>query len=112
VVKAIRYNNPSLAPLTLPPAQMELFYAAYCALGELIASAEFQVIFKRHPGALFLVDNERVLDRRTAFSSAGNRHWQGCYADRDGLFSTFAGFERRLNPSCHSSSAAPWISGR
>jgi gamma-butyrobetaine dioxygenase len=88
LIKAIRYNNRSLAPLALPPEQIEPFYAAYRALGELIASAEFQVVFKLHPGDLFIVDNERVLHGRTAFSNTGNRHLQGCYADRDGLLST------------------------
>ena len=48
------------------------------------------VRFKLAPGEAFLVDNTRVLHARTGFSGAGSRWLQGCYADRDGLFSTLA----------------------
>jgi gamma-butyrobetaine dioxygenase len=33
-------------------------------------------------------DNTRILHARTAFTAAGERHLQGCYADLDGLEST------------------------
>lgn len=42
-------------------------------------------------GDLFLVDNLRVLHGRTAYApESGERHLQGCYADRDGLRSKLA----------------------
>jgi len=40
-----------------------------------------------------LLDNERVLHGR-AGESIGERHLQGCYADRDGLLSTLRVLER------------------
>ena len=42
-------------------------------------------------GDLFLVDNLRVLHGRTPYApESGERHLQGCYADRDGLRSMLA----------------------
>ena len=45
------------------------------------------------PGALLLLDNERVLHGR-AGQSVGARHLQGCYADRDGLLNTLKILEK------------------
>jgi gamma-butyrobetaine dioxygenase len=53
----------------------------------LLNNTDYQVCFKMNPGDLFIVDNQRVLHGRTGFPSAGARHLQGCYADRDGLYS-------------------------
>ena len=64
-VTAIRYNNRSLAPFTFAPELIEPYYDAYRTFGQLIASPEFQVIFKLKPGDLFIVDNERVLHGET-----------------------------------------------
>ena len=52
-------------------------------------------VFSNH-GAM-IVDNRRVLHGRKAFTSAGGRHLQGCYADRDGLLSTLAVLRHRLD---------------
>jgi len=44
---------------------------------------------------LFIVDNQRVLHGRTGYAaSGGERHLQGCYADRDGLRSKLAVLSR------------------
>ena len=51
---------------------------------------------KLGPGDLFIVDNRRVLHGRKGFTSAGGRHLQGCYADRDGLLSTRAVLQAEL----------------
>ncbi len=51
------------------------------------------MIFKLQPGDLFIVDNTRVLHARKAFSGSGKRWLQGCYADKDGLYSTLAAIE-------------------
>jgi alpha-ketoglutarate-dependent taurine dioxygenase len=48
----------------------------------------------RAPGDCLIFDNTRVLHARTAFSVAGGRHLQGCYADLDGLASTLAVLRR------------------
>jgi [2-(trimethylamino)ethyl]phosphonate dioxygenase len=95
-VTAIHYNSRSPAPFELDEELMEPFYAAYRAFVGLLASPELQIQFKLAPGDLFIVDNERVLHGRTGFSAAGQRHLQGCYADRDGLRSRLAVLRRAL----------------
>ena len=93
-VAAIHYNSRSPAPFELEEALVEPFYAAYRAFVGLLADPELQIQFKLAPGDLFIVDNERVLHGRTGFSAAGQRHLQGCYADRDGLRSRLAVLKR------------------
>jgi gamma-butyrobetaine dioxygenase len=66
------------------------WYEAYFTLLELLESPEAQVRFRLEPGDLVVLDNLRVLHARTAFAGGGDRHLQGCYADRDGLHSTIA----------------------
>ncbi|RKZ51330.1 MAG: hypothetical protein DRR16_05475 [Candidatus Parabeggiatoa sp. nov. 3] len=84
---AVRFNNYTIAPLDFEADLIEPFYEAYCTFGRMLNNPDFQVRFKLKPGDLYIVDNERVLHARTKFFSASNRHLQGCYADRDGLYS-------------------------
>jgi gamma-butyrobetaine dioxygenase len=93
-VAAIRFNNRSIAPFDFEADLMEPYYAAYRTFAAMLDNPEFQVCFKLESGGLFLVDNQRVLHGRTGFSSSGSRHLQGCYADRDGLYSRLAVLER------------------
>src|SRR3546814_13479139 len=89
--------NRSAAPVTdVPYAEMEAYYAAYRRLGEIIGAEEMAVSFKLEPGESFIVDNTRVLHARKAFSGAGSRWLQGCYAATDGLLSTLRVLEERL----------------
>jgi gamma-butyrobetaine dioxygenase len=67
---------------------MDLWYAAYRRLGEIIDDPEMEVTFRLEPGEAFVVDNTRVLHARKAYSGTGTRWLQGCYADKDGLRST------------------------
>ncbi len=91
---AIRFNNRSAAAFTgIPFDDMAEYYAAYRRFAELIESPAMQVTFKLQPGELFIVDNIRVLHARKAFSGSGKRWLQGCYADKDGLYSTLAAIE-------------------
>jgi gamma-butyrobetaine hydroxylase len=93
-VAAVHYNSRSPAPFELDEDWVEPFYAAYRAFVGRLNSAEFQIKFKLEPGDLFIVDNLRVLHGRSGFSAAGQRHLQGCYADRDGLRSRLAVLNR------------------
>ncbi len=86
---AIRFNNRSLATVTdIPFDKMDLWYAAYRRLGEIIDDPSMEVTFRLNPGEAFIVDNTRVLHARKAYSGTGKRWLQGCYADKDGLRST------------------------
>jgi gamma-butyrobetaine hydroxylase len=93
-VSAVHYNSRSPAPFDLDEDLVQPFYDAYRKFVGLLGSAELQIQFKLAPGDLFIVDNERVLHGRTGFSAAGQRHLQGCYADRDGLRSRLAVLNR------------------
>lgn len=90
----IRFNNRSLGTPRLPAEEIEPWYRAYRKLAAELEGPELRVTFKLAPGELFIVDNRRVLHGRTGFASAGDRHLQGCYADRDGLRSRAAVLRR------------------
>ena len=86
----IRFNNRSCAAITdVPFDKMEAYYAAYRRLGEIIDDAAMEVTFRLNPGEAFVVDNTRVLHARKGYSGEGARWLQGCYADMDGLRSTY-----------------------
>ncbi|MEM1200787.1 MAG: TauD/TfdA family dioxygenase [Pseudomonadota bacterium] len=88
---AVRFNSRSVAALTdVPFDKMELYYAAYRRMSEIIDEPKMEVSFRLNPGESFLVDNTRVLHARKAYSGTGTRWLQGCYADKDGLLSTLA----------------------
>ena len=90
-LQGIRFNNRSAAPFTdIPFEHMAHYYAAYRQLGEIIDNPASEVGFRLNPGDCFVIDNTRVLHARKAFSGAGTRWLQGCYADMDGLRSRLA----------------------
>ncbi len=87
---AVRFNNRSCAALTdVPFEKMQSYYAAYRRLGEIIDDTAMEVTFRLEPGEAFVVDNTRVLHARKGYSGEGTRWLQGCYADKDGLRSTY-----------------------
>ena len=90
----VRFNNRSAAAITdVPFEEMELYYAAYRRMGEIIDDPAMEVTFRLDPGESFLVDNTRVLHARKGYSGAGTRWLQGCYADKDALYSKLAVLE-------------------
>lgn len=98
VIKAIRFNNRSVAPLKeIPYDKMEEYYAAYRHLAEIIERESMSVSFQLTAGELFMVNNQRVLHGRTGYDSAGTRWLQGCYPDIDGLHSTIDVLRNELN---------------
>ncbi|WP_299284865.1 TauD/TfdA family dioxygenase [uncultured Tateyamaria sp.] len=87
---AVRFNNRSMAAVTdVPFDKMATYYAAYRCLGEIIDDEAMEVTFRLAPGEAFVVDNTRVLHARKGYSGEGTRWLQGCYADKDGLRSTY-----------------------
>lgn len=88
---AVRFNNRSTAAITdVPFERMAQYYAAYRRFAAIIDDPDMAVAFKLSPGESFVVDNTRILHSRTAYSGAGSRWLQGCYADKDGLLSKVA----------------------
>ena len=94
-VVAVHYNTRSVQPFRFPPELMGRYYDAYRRFGRMLEEPRYRIEFKLDPGDLFIVDNLRVLHGRTGFAaSGGERHLQGCYADRDGLRSRLAVLSR------------------
>jgi gamma-butyrobetaine hydroxylase len=93
-LQAVHYNTRSCAPFRLPEELVEPYYAAYQRFGRMLGDPRYRIQFKLEPGDLFIVDNLRVLHGRTCYSESGERHLQGCYADRDGLRSRLAVLSR------------------
>ena len=94
-VQSVHYNTRSAQPFRLPEDIVGEYYEAYQRFGRMLDSPEYRIQFKLAPGDLFIVDNLRVLHGRTGYAaSGGERHLQGCYADRDGLRSKLAVLSR------------------
>jgi gamma-butyrobetaine hydroxylase len=93
----VRFNNRSAAAITdVPFEDMDAYYAAYRRFAEIIDDTAMEVTFRLNPGESFIVDNTRVLHARKGYSGAGTRWLQGCYADKDGLYSTLAAMQSNL----------------
>jgi gamma-butyrobetaine hydroxylase len=90
----IRFNNRSMQPFYCPPEQMEAFYEAYCTFGNMLEDPTYKITFKLSSGDLMLFDNQRILHGRIGYQAGGERHLQGCYADKDSLLSRLAVLER------------------
>ena len=98
-VRAIHYNNRSIAPLRLTPDELQAFYLAYRQFALLLREPRFQVRMKLDDGDLVVFDNQRTLHGRTGFTSARfPRHLQGCYLTRDSVFSNLGLLRRQLQP--------------
>ncbi len=97
-LRTIRFNNRSAAAFTdIAFDDMESYYAAYRLFGDIINDSKNHIEFSMQPGDSFIVDNTRVLHARNAFrmrQGEGSRWLQGCYADRDSLFSKIAELTR------------------
>jgi gamma-butyrobetaine dioxygenase len=94
-VHAVHYNPRSTQPFRLPDDVVGRYYEAYQRFGRMLESPDYRIQFKLDAGDLFIVDNQRVLHGRTGYAaSGGERHLQGCYADRDGLRSRLAVLSR------------------
>jgi gamma-butyrobetaine dioxygenase len=96
-IAAVAYNNRSIQPLRLPPAECQSYYAAYRRFAELLHEPRFQLATRLEDGDLALFDNQRILHGRTGFASARHpRHLQGCYLTRDSVYSRTALLRQRL----------------
>ncbi|WP_300517446.1 TauD/TfdA family dioxygenase [Aliiroseovarius sp.] len=94
MLKAIRFNSRSWAPLTdVPFDRMETYYRAFRRLSDIIDDEAMEVTFKMEPGEAIIFDNTRVLHARKGYSGEGSRWLQGCYSDMDGVLSTLAALE-------------------
>lgn len=96
VIQSVRYNNRSAAPFDLPADIMPVFYDAFRLYARMLHRPELELGFKLKPGDLVIFDNQRILHGRKGFA-CGKRHLQGCYADKDSLYSLM----RKLEEASH-----------
>ena len=97
-VRAVRWNDRSIQPPSVPPQKVAEVYRALRQFAATLARPELHLHVKLEPGDCIVFDNTRILHARTAFEGgSGARHLQGCYADLDGLASTLAVLERRVD---------------
>jgi gamma-butyrobetaine dioxygenase len=92
-----RINTFLTAPITdLPHDQLKKALEARHHLMSLVKEDRFRVQFKLAPGEIVAFDNRRALHARTEFfPNTGNRMLEGCYLDRDDLYSALNMQERR-----------------
>ena len=94
-VDELRFNIAVMGVLNVPAERMLEVYRAHRRLAALIRDPGFELRYRFSAGDLVAFDNRRVLHGRTAFAAAsGPRHLQGCYVDRDVLFSRIRVLER------------------
>lgn len=97
-VRAIRWNDRSIQPPSVPPQNIAEIYRALRVFATILDRPELHLHVTLEPGDCIVFDNTRILHARTAFEGgSGARHLQGCYADLDGLASTVAVLERRVD---------------
>ncbi|NJN46258.1 MAG: DUF971 domain-containing protein [Candidatus Competibacteraceae bacterium] len=90
-LKAIHFNSRSIQPFYVEPDKMKDFYSAYQAFGRLLEDGAHKITLKLDAGDVLLFDNQRILHGRSGYGgNGGERHLQGCYADKDGLLSKLA----------------------
>lgn len=93
----IRFNPFLLEPLDLESRKIRDYYIAWRKFHSLLNERSLQIRLTLRAGDLIAFDNHRVLHARTAIDlSAGERHLQGCYLDRDEVYSRIRMLEKSL----------------
>ena len=87
-VEQIRYSNKSggYTPAISDVDEMDLLFRARRRFAELLNEESNTTTFRLQEGEIWVFNNLRVLHGREAFDvQEGNRHFQGCYIDHDGV---------------------------
>ena len=94
-VSEIRFNFAVMDAIDAPTKRMGALCRALRAFAGVIRDPALECHYRLSPGELLIFDNRRVLHGRAAFDpTTGGRHLQGCYVDRDQLFSRIRVLER------------------
>lgn len=95
-VKEIRYSRAIMDTLTGDADDIGALYRAHRRFTMLTRDPALELRLRLKPGEMVGFDNLRVLHGREAFDpNSGFRHLQGCYVDRDYLYSKLRIIERR-----------------
>lgn len=94
--REIRMANFLRGPFDVALEVMPQLYEAYALFIRMTREPRLQVTRRLEAGQVWVFDNRRVLHARDAFDPAsGERHFQGCYLDRDELLSRLSVLERK-----------------
>jgi len=94
--REIRIANFLRGPFDVTPELMPKLYEAYRLFIRMTREPRLQLARRLEAGQVWVFDNRRVLHARDAFDPAsGERHFQGCYLDRDELLSRLFVLERQ-----------------
>ena len=94
-VTEVRFNFAVMDAISAPAERMGALCRALHSFAAVIRDPALECHYRLRPGELLVFDNRRVLHGRAAFDpSTGHRHLQGCYVDRDQLFSRIRVLER------------------
>jgi gamma-butyrobetaine dioxygenase len=94
--REIRIANFLRGPFDVTPELMPQLYEAYRLFIRMTREPRLQLVRRLEAGQVWVFDNRRVLHARDAFDPAsGERHFQGCYLDRDELLSRLFVLERQ-----------------
>ncbi|PVZ11506.1 MULTISPECIES: gamma-butyrobetaine dioxygenase [unclassified Pseudomonas] len=94
-VTEIRMANFLRGPFSTPVERMLPLYRAYRRFIEMTREARFRYRHRLEAGQMWCFDNRRALHARDEFDpTTGERHFQGCYIDRDELLSRILVLQR------------------
>lgn len=88
-VDHLRHSPPWEGPLIADFEEVEAYYDAYKKFTDIADCTDYAYKVKSQPGDLFSFDNQRVLHNRFPIRSRGKRHIQGCYVNREEIWSNF-----------------------
>ena len=100
-LSGIRYFDRALAPLDVPPDDVDRLYDAIRAYSARMESPDFMATLRVEPGQGMLIDNHRVMHGRTAFDPASGRHIRLCHVPRDEFHGRLRELSLRLDPANH-----------
>ncbi len=96
-VSEIRYNPSLMQGFDGPPEDSRAFYAAYRAFAALARDPALEAVLRMAPGEVACFDNRRVMHGRAAFDpQSGPRHLQGCYLEREEVYSRIRTLRRQV----------------
>ncbi len=82
-VTGLRLLDRGMAPVDLPPAEVEPFYDALRSFLALVYGGEGRITVKLQAGEMLVFNNQRLMHGRTAFDAASRRHVRSCHVDLD-----------------------------
>ena len=93
-IDEIRFTSFLRADPDMPEGEVERAYGAVRLYTRLAADDGFVCRTPFAPGDLVIFDNRRILHGRDPFEATGNRRLEGCYMERDELFSCLRVLDR------------------